>query len=336
MMLMAAALERDLKSTHEARMAAGPAVGAREDGGPVQAGKPYVVGERGPELVLASAPQAWAPADPLAGLAAPQPKPQPKGQPRKPTPEEEAEDARIMAEFNQGGGEVIKFGTLSDEEKRKAEEEKRRGEEIRQNDRAIEQARMGLAAIDAREEEMQREPLLARVREWGRELRGPSTKSLQQKAEEDAAYRAKLTQSQREGDEWARKHIPESWLQAIRPAQPSTTYADGSPRFGTREPTSFVRGGDPVADANRAQEGSAYSYKPAFAAQAGQAPGETNIGPMAQTMATDPVASTAVKQDPASGMLMLDKDKLMKLQSAGIGSLQRQVDQLGAMLRRAR
>jgi hypothetical protein len=91
-----------------------------------------------------------------------------------------------------------------------------------------------------------------------------------------------------------------------------------------------------VADANRAQEGSAYSYKPAFAAQAGQAPGETNIGPMAQTMATDPVASTAVKQDPASGMLMLDKDKLMKLQSAGIGSLQRQVDQLGAMLRRAR
>jgi hypothetical protein len=85
---------------------------------------------------------------------------------------------------------------------------------------------------------------------------------------------------------------------------------------------------DPMADANRAQAGSIYTYRPGFDAASGQAPGEANVGPMAQTMAADPLASTAVKSDPSTGLLMLDRDKLSKLQSAGIASLQRQVDQL--------
>lgn len=84
---------------------------------------------------------------------------------------------------------------------------------------------------------------------------------------------------------------------------------------------------DPVANANRAQEASVYTYKPEFAAESGQAPGETNVGPMAQTMASDPVAATAVKQGP-DGYLMLDGAKLAKLHSAGIASLQKQVDVL--------
>lgn len=87
---------------------------------------------------------------------------------------------------------------------------------------------------------------------------------------------------------------------------------------------------DPMADANRAQAGSMYTYKPDFAAASGQAPGETNVGPMAQTMAADPLASTAVSQDPQTGMLTLDRDKLSKLQSAGIASLQQQLDNLYA------
>jgi hypothetical protein len=83
---------------------------------------------------------------------------------------------------------------------------------------------------------------------------------------------------------------------------------------------------DPMASANRAQQGSAYTYKPEFAAQSGQAPGEVNVGPMAQNMAANPVARTAVKQDPGTGLYVLDSDKLSKLHSAGIGSLQSQVD----------
>ena len=83
-----------------------------------------------------------------------------------------------------------------------------------------------------------------------------------------------------------------------------------------------------VADANRAQAGSLYTYKPGFAEASGQRPGDPNVGPMAQTMARDPLASTAVVQDPETGMLTLDKEKLLKLQSAGIASLQRQVDEM--------
>jgi hypothetical protein len=86
--------------------------------------------------------------------------------------------------------------------------------------------------------------------------------------------------------------------------------------------------GDPMADANRSQEGSLYTYKPGFAEASGQAPGEPNVGPMAQTMASDPIAGTAVKTDPSTGLLVLDNDKLQKVQSAGIASLQRQVDAL--------
>lgn len=85
---------------------------------------------------------------------------------------------------------------------------------------------------------------------------------------------------------------------------------------------------DPVAGANRAQEASAYTYKPGIAEKSGQTPGEVNVGPMAQTMASDPVASTAVKQDPGTGLYVLDSNKLSKLHSAGIGSLQKQVDDI--------
>ncbi len=86
-------------------------------------------------------------------------------------------------------------------------------------------------------------------------------------------------------------------------------------------------GEDPMAAANRAQQGSAYTYKPEFAAVSGQTPGEMNVGPMAQTMAENPVSATAVKQGP-DGLYMLDEAKLSKLQSAGIASLQNQIDQL--------
>lgn len=95
----------------------------------------------------------------------------------------------------------------------------------------------------------------------------------------------------------------------------------------TREPAPSKPGEDLMASANRAQAGSAYAYKPEFRPP-DQAPGEVNVGPMAQNMAANPIAATAVKQDPQTGMLSLAADKLMKLQSAGIGSLQAQVDAL--------
>jgi hypothetical protein len=83
----------------------------------------------------------------------------------------------------------------------------------------------------------------------------------------------------------------------------------------------------PMAAANRSQEGYAYAYKPEFAQAEGQKPGEANVGPIAQNMAANPVARTAVKQSD-DGLLQLDLSKLSKLHSAGIASLQDQVDAL--------
>lgn len=89
----------------------------------------------------------------------------------------------------------------------------------------------------------------------------------------------------------------------------------------------------PMASANRSQEGFAYAYKPEFAAKEGQQPGEKNVGPIAQNMAANPVASTVVKEAP-NGLLQLDIAKLAKLNSAGVASLQDQVDALHEALAR--
>jgi hypothetical protein len=92
---------------------------------------------------------------------------------------------------------------------------------------------------------------------------------------------------------------------------------------------------DRMAEANRSMEASVYEYKPEHTPPE-QAPGEKNVGPMAQSMASDPVAATAVKRDPKTGMLMLDAAKMTKLNSAGIASLQRQVDSLAKALAKSK
>lgn len=83
----------------------------------------------------------------------------------------------------------------------------------------------------------------------------------------------------------------------------------------------------PMAGANRSMAPSSYEYKPGFAEQAGQKQGETNVGPMAQNMAADPVASTAIVKRP-DGLLAIDKDKGLKLVMGGLASVQTELDQL--------
>lgn len=90
------------------------------------------------------------------------------------------------------------------------------------------------------------------------------------------------------------------------------------------------RASEAMANANRSQEASAYAYKPEFTPPE-QEPGEPNVGPMAQNLAKDPIASTAVKRDP-NGLMMLDTNKLLKLHSGGIANLQKENDDLRAQL----
>jgi len=102
-----------------------------------------------------------------------------------------------------------------------------------------------------------------------------------------------------------------------KPAKPAKTPHVGRPRAEA----------DPMANANRAMVASSYEYKPQFTPGT-QAQGETNVGPMANAMASDPVASTAIVRDPHTGLLAIDKEKGLKLTMGGLASLQQQIDQM--------
>lgn len=91
----------------------------------------------------------------------------------------------------------------------------------------------------------------------------------------------------------------------------------------------------PVAAANRTLAGQPYTYKAPFVPPS-QKPGEINVGPMAQNLETSPVAATAVKIDPATGMRMIDRDKALKVAMTGIADLQKQQDETRAMLGKGR
>ena len=82
-----------------------------------------------------------------------------------------------------------------------------------------------------------------------------------------------------------------------------------------------------MASANRSMRPHVYEYKPEYAGRAGQDVGEKNVGPMANDMARDPVASVAIERQP-DGMLAIDKDKAMKLTMGSLADLQFQIDEL--------
>lgn len=121
-------------------------------------------------------------------------------------------------------------------------------------------------------------------------------------------------------------------------APPSPGYVDQllgrakafiSPRMTSDERAKESKGYHPgaMADAMRSMKPSVYEYKPEYAGRAGQDVGEKNVGPMANPMSRDPVASTAIERQP-DGMLAIDKDKALKLTMGGLADLQMQIDQL--------
>lgn len=83
----------------------------------------------------------------------------------------------------------------------------------------------------------------------------------------------------------------------------------------------------PMQGAARAMRASVYAYKPEFRPPE-QAPGEKNVGPMAQNMERNPVTATAVRKDPDTGLLSLDRDKLLKVLAGTSSAQQEQIDDL--------
>lgn len=247
-------------------------VGARAEGGAVESGKPYMVGEKGPELIV---PKQSGTVVPNSAL---------------PLYEPEGKQLRI----DEGGR-----GFYSDQANK-----------------------LGLPKLEgsdggAREPK----PTLAKAK----------APPVEHKMSDDEMMR------------WADAQIAQTNAAKDRElAAGSATQnveAGGGPAWLQQYMTSDERAKRvmkeeaPMASANRAQQGYSYEYKPEFAGREGQAPGEKNVGPMAQNLAANPVARTAVKKG-EDGLLELDLTKLSKLHSAGIASLQDQVDALARVLRK--
>ncbi len=74
-----------------------------------------------------------------------------------------------------------------------------------------------------------------------------------------------------------------------------------------------------------------YEYKPGFAQRERQAPGEKNVGPMAQDMASNSITGSAVKKAP-NGLLVVDLPKATKVNSAGIGYLAQKQEEMAPSL----
>lgn len=87
-----------------------------------------------------------------------------------------------------------------------------------------------------------------------------------------------------------------------------------------------------TANAARALKSEPYVYKPGMTPPE-QAPGELNVGPMAQRMAADPVAGTAVVKQP-NGLLAIDIPKYTKVLGAVAAGQQEQIDEQEAKLSR--
>lgn len=118
-------------------------------------------------------------------------------------------------------------------------------------------------------------------------------------------------------------------------APPPTTAEASPPSLSDERTKQVLRREEPMAEANRALEASAYRYRPEYTPR-GQTPGELNVGPMAQNMARDPVARTAIVQGGPDGMLAIDKEKGLKLALGGLASLQHQVDAIAGKMKRTR
>lgn len=105
--------------------------------------------------------------------------------------------------------------------------------------------------------------------------------------------------------------------------------------FSDERAKSEDRFGGPMAQANRSMEPKVYEYKPGFAEAEGQKVGDKNVGPIAQKMEADPVASTVIVHDPETGMMGIDKSKGLKLVMGGLASVQKEVDELKGKKKRA-
>lgn len=160
--------------------------------------------------------------------------------------------------------------------------------------------------------------------------------------QEDPFIRSAASQAKGEGralaDGGTSGYVPT----AQPPAPPVPSAADRARAFARdivrsdeRTKDGFARPSDgEMAKAMRSMDPAVYAYKPEYSPP-DQKPGEVNVGPMANAMAKDPVARTAIVRDADSGMLAIDKTKAEKVIMGSLAALQHQVDELQGDVPRA-
>jgi hypothetical protein len=122
-----------------------------------------------------------------------------------------------------------------------------------------------------------------------------------------------------------------AYIPSSRPEHEEPTWADRVRSFFTSD-QSTKEGFEQVPDremaaAMRSMKPAVYAYKPDYTPP-DQYTGEVNVGPMANAMARNPVARTAIVEDPSTGLLAIDKGKAERVIMGSLASLQHQIDDL--------
>ena len=127
-------------------------------------------------------------------------------------------------------------------------------------------------------------------------------------------------------DPYEAAHAPGAGPPAIGPSYFGRLAASTRTMTSDKDAKTNIHG-DPMAAANRSMAPFSYEYKPEFTPPE-QQPGEENVGPMANKMKANPIAKTAIVEDPKTSLLAIDKTKGLKLVMGGLADLQRQVDRM--------
>lgn len=310
----------------------------RADGGPVKAGQPYMMGERGPEVVM-----------PLSN---------PNGYELRQSEDghgyydRASQDIPTMVPARFAGG--LQSGGQKAEAPKAA--------------KAKAKSKGGSVDLDKLAADLER----STKREWDARLaQGPAIKRLEDGTPENG-YTTQLTEGgeaayqrwRAKNSPWdtgqdydlrgafadglerdGRLHLPDTYKKPNHETfSVESKYAEHAPdeagswdgeRYQPKGPPAWLRQevrGREIGEASRvrpadALAGAPYVYKPEYRPPE-QAPGEVNVGPTAQTMLANPATATAVKRDPTTGLLEVDANKLTKVNSSAIADLQKQIDGL--------
>jgi len=311
LMKEADAMMASMRSDHDARMAAGPAVRADD----------YTISDK----------RAKEPAK------------------KKTQQEEDDEEIRRFMGEDPGNTRIdVTTPEARDQAQREAKEDQDKiAYQEREAEREVRRAREAeakrkqeavKAESEARYQDDRMKVGLGPVGAWIRKQGGFYDPPTTEQAIADQNFRKRFSETKKSVGDFARRYGPgggqtsqEDIAKRLVPERVLKEFHSMLPQGKVRNPVSFERDPSPLANAARSMEGSSYAYKPGLTPP-NQRPGEPNFGPMAQNMEKSPIAGTAVKENQETGLKVIDRDKALKVTMSVAADQQRQLDEMRAEL----